>query len=69
MSRAAEAHMEGARAALKLAAEYRAEAFETTDEHRRAVCEWEAEEAEKRAAWYSAHAAMFTPKQKYRKAA
>lgn len=69
MSRAAETFLEGARLARKLAADYRVEALETTDDHRRAVCEWEAEQADERAVWYSARAALFTPKQKHRKAA
>lgn len=69
MSRADETFLEGARLARKLAADYRVEALETTDDHRRAVCEWEAEQADERAAWYSARAALFTPKQKHRKAA
>lgn len=56
-------HMIGARMARVLAAEYRAEASETSDTFRRDVCLWEAEQAEERAAWYEAHASLFAPKQ------
>lgn len=59
MSRAYETHMTGARMARKLAADYRDEAAETTNNHRRDVCLWEAEQAEERADWYEAHASLF----------
>ncbi len=69
MLSADETFMNATAMARKLAADYRAEASETIDDFRREVCLWEAEQADERAAWYSAHAAMFTPKQKHRKAA
>lgn len=58
-----ENHMTGFRAALKLAEEYRLEAAETTDQHRREICLWEAEHAEERSRWYASLAAAFAPKQ------
>lgn len=60
-----ENHMTGFLAALKLAEEYRLEAAETTDQHRREICLWEAEHAEERASWYRDQASLFihAPKQ------
>ena len=69
MLSAAETFLNAAGMARKLAADYRAEASETTDDFRREVCLWEAEQADERAAWYSARASLFTPKLKRRKAA
>jgi hypothetical protein len=60
--------MAGAEMARHLANDYRAEASETDDDYRRAVCLWEASEADDRADWYEAHAALFI-KNEERKAA
>lgn len=64
-----ENHMTGFRAALKLAEEYRLEAAETTDQHRREICLWEAEHADEKARWYLFHASLCVHNPNHRKAA
>lgn len=64
-----ENHMTGFRAAVKLAEEYRLEAAETTDQHRREICLWEAEHADERASWYRDQAAFFAPREQRKEAA
>ena len=69
MTQAQDNFIAGALAARKLAADYRAEAETTTDTHRRAVCLWEAQEADDRADWYEEHANLFTAPVKAQEAA